>query len=80
MDLPIRSFWFMNSNVGRLLAEKDLRAITVQSTRHGGEQMENVMKHLNIEIGETEKVKNEQINAVRDEEGFGMLKGLAGLM
>lgn len=73
--LPIRSFWLMNSTVGRLLAEKDLRAITVQATRHGGDVYTQVREHLHIEMGEVGKVEGEQQQmAVRDQVGFDELK------
>lgn len=83
MNLPIRVFWLMNSNVGRLLAEKDIRAITVQSARHGGDQMLEVKKNLEVELGNTGKVKGDdgnQVDAVMDEEGYAELKALAALM
>lgn len=81
MCLPIRAFWLMNSNVGRLLAEKDLRAMSVQSTRHGGEVLETVRNSLVIEMGDVGKTKQvERIDEVRDEQGCAELKALAALM
>lgn len=83
MSLPIRTFWLMNSNVGRVLAERDLRTLTVQQARHGGEAGEAIRKHLLIEMGETGKVANKTespLYAERDHEGFNELKALAALM
>lgn len=84
MCLPIRAFWLMNSCVGRLLAEKDLRAMTVQQGRHGGEGATEVRRHLQIELGDTGKVKEESSDspllAERDQQGFEELKALAVLM
>lgn len=83
MSLPIRTFWLMNSNVGRVLAEKDLRALTVQQARHGGEHGAEIKKHLLIEMGEVGKVANKTespLQAERDQEGFEELKALAALM
>lgn len=82
MNIPIRAFWLMNGCVGRLLAEKDLRAITVQQSRHGGEAATQVRQHLEIEMGTTGRVK-EEVNpllAERDQTGFEELKALAALM
>lgn len=82
MDLPIRVFWMMNSNIGRLLAEKDIRAITVQSARHGGDCAVEIRKNLEVELGNTGKVKDDggHVDAVMDEEGYAELKALSALM
>ena len=82
MNLPIRAFWLMNSNVGRLYAEKDLRAVTVQASRHGGEPMEEIRKNLIVEMGDVGKVKEgpRVIEANRDEQGCAELKALSTLM
>lgn len=81
MGLPIRVFWLMNSSIGRLLAEKDIRALTVQSARHGGEQAEQIRQHLVIEMGEVGKTAQvADLSAERDQQGFEELKTLAALM
>lgn len=81
MRLPVRAFWLMNSGVVRILAEKDMRLVAVQTARNGGEQMDSVMRNLTIEMGDVGKVSVEsQLNEVRDEEGFSALKSLAAMM
>lgn len=70
----------MNANVGRLMAEQDLREITVQLARHGGEASENIRKHLEIEMGDVGKVAPAGKDTARDQAGFDELKTMAALM
>lgn len=81
MNLPIRTFWLMNGNIVRLMAEKDLRATDVQLARHGGEGREAIRKNLTLELGNVGKVAVEEspLEAERDEQGFAELKALAAL-
>lgn len=86
MDLPIRTFWLMNSSIGRLLAEKDLRTIPVLMSRNGGGNLESVRRNLILEMGDTGKLKgglkpvHRLANEERDEEGFNQLRALAAMM
>lgn len=81
MSLPIRAFWLMNSCVGRLLAEKDLRSLVVQQGRHGGELMTEIREHLTVEMGDVGKLEiNDPRNAERDQAGFDELKTLSAMM
>lgn len=76
MDLPIRAFWLLNSNVSRLMAEKDMRSLTIAaSAQQEGEAITQVRENLVIEMGEV-MVVDPIASAVRDEEGFNELKAM----
>lgn len=83
MILPIRAFWMMNSNVNRMLAEKDLRALSVAIGGQGGESAKHIKEHLIIEMGVVAKVNNSadaNAEAERDQQGFDELRILSALM
>lgn len=84
MSLPIRAFWLMNYSVGRVLAESDLRALTVQQASHGGEYGDQVKQSLVIELGEpwktAERQRESPLDAERDHEGFEALRALAAML
>jgi hypothetical protein len=70
--LPIRTFWAMESNIGRLMAEEDLRTVRLLVTAQAPKAAEETTRVLAQEMG---TVVVEQ--AVRDEAGFARLKGIA---
>ena len=70
--LPIRTFWAMESNIGRLMAEEDLRMVRLLVTAQAPKAAEETTRVLAQEMG---TVVVEQ--AVRDEAGFARLKGIA---
>lgn len=76
MKTPIRAFWLLNANIGRVLAEKDLRLMAVQSSRHGGDGAKDIRDHLVLEMGDAMKVDREKeiMSAQRDEAGFNELR------
>lgn len=83
MQMPIRVFWLMNSNVNRILAEVDQRAVTNFIAGQSGEGYTARMEHLTIEMGKTTVVDPDSIarariaeSAVRDQEGFDELRRL----
>lgn len=75
MDLPIRAFWFMNSSVVRLMAEQDIRALTVVSSAQATEAIRQTRESLVVEMGEVMKL-DPIASAVRDENGFQDLKAM----
>ena len=78
MNLPIRTFWMLNSNVPRILAEMDMRSLQVAMNAQSAEGSREFLDHLKIELGDVMKVDPIQ-SAVRDEEGFQKLKALASM-
>ena len=79
MGMPLRTFWFMNSNIERIQAQKDMRSLTVAVCgQGGGEAARTFRERLVIEAGSAVKLKFDPIReAVRDEEGFSALREMA---
>ncbi len=81
MSLPIRAFWLMNSNIGRLLAERDLRGLSLATAAQSGEGTQEIRQHLVIEMGDVGKCENDDaLTAKRDQQGVDELKSLSALM
>ena len=80
--MPVRTFWFMNSNIDRIQAQKDMRSLTVAVCgQGGGEAAQEFRQRLVIEAGTVVKLKFDPIReAVRDEEGFSALREMAQTM
>lgn len=79
MALPVRTFWFMNQNIERIQAQKDMRSLTVAVCgQGGGEAAQEFRQKLVIEAGTVVKLKFDPMrDAVRDEEGFSALREMA---
>ena len=75
MNMPIRTFWFMNTCVDRLRAEEDMRQLSIASSAQSSDGYERKQESLNLQIGEVVKY-DPIISAVRDQEGFDELRGL----
>lgn len=52
MSLPIRVFWLLNSNIPRLMAERDLRLLGVTASSHTTQAITEIRETLAIELGE----------------------------
>lgn len=70
--IPLRAFWFMQSQVTRLMAERDLRAlsiaeaaalITSDHAEHSGSVRTKLVKELSIDIDRSEQI-TEQLDRV----------------
>lgn len=72
MDLPINTFWFMNHAIHRIMAEQNLRDLTVMNSAQSGEGAEQCRTRLIVEMGEV--VKESPLAAQRDYEGFEQLR------
>jgi hypothetical protein len=70
--LPIRTFWAIESNVGRLMAEQDLRMVRLLVTAQAPKSAEETARVLAQEMGTVVIEK-----PVRDEAGFSRLKNIA---
>lgn len=71
MSMPIYRFWLMNSNANRLMAESDLRKLTLAIYSQGGEEAEEYRATLIKEIGMVSKSEDKL-----DREGFESLRSL----
>lgn len=79
MNLPIRIFWLMSFNIGRILAEKDLRHLSIVGNQTT-EGMNSLKRHLIIEMEDGKGGSERKIDVERDQEGFEQIKALAALM
>jgi hypothetical protein len=74
-DLPIRAFWFMNSQVSRVRAEVDLRELGLKVCAQTQGGLESKRGQLLLELGEV--VVGDplaELNEPRDEAGFNELR------
>lgn len=75
LSLPVRVFWMLNVSINRLMAEEDLRSISVAMMSQSSEGFEAKNKNLVIEMGEMFIAEDQSpLNDVRDEDGFAELK------
>lgn len=66
--MPIKRFWLMNTQIDRISAQRDLRALTLTNVAQSEESAKNHREHLNREIGTLVVGAPE-----RDEKGFNEL-------
>ena len=79
MSIPIKTFWYMSGSIRRLMAEKDLRALSVSMASQSGEGAKECQERLVLEMGVIVKSPI-GVNLERDEDGFLELKALAASM
>lgn len=72
--LRLRTFWLMSECVDRIMAQADMRSLTVTVAGMDGESASEYRKSLVIESGTL--VKMEVVHE-RDEDGVAFLKGIA---
>lgn len=78
MRLPIKVFWLMSDSVNRLMAEKDLRSMTVATSIQEGSVGE-VRENLVLELGEVVVGSFDPLAAERDPDATSRLKALSML-
>ena len=76
LDLPIGAFWLLNTNIDRILAELDLRALSTANAAQGGEGAQKHREHLLNERGVA--VKLNPLEAKPDEGAAATLRMLGG--
>lgn len=76
MALPVRAFWTLNRNINRLLAEEDLRVLTLHVSRQSAEGCSAYEAKLRAEIFPAVE-GFDPLKAERDEAGFAELKAMA---
>lgn len=78
LNLPLRAFWVMSSNINRISAENDIRNLSVVAGGQGGDGFKEVNRGLQREMGQpivtTGGVDEEAA------QGISKLKALAGKM
>jgi hypothetical protein len=67
----------MSGNIDRIMAQKDMRSLTVANSAQSGEGAQQCRERLNAETGEIVKVAFRPLEAKRDEKGFAELKAMA---
>lgn len=80
LELPIQAFWMMNSNIGRILAEYDMRSLSIGAVLNDKDAFIEKRNSLIEEMGDMFKVESSPMDDKRDEQGFQELKALAALM
>jgi len=80
LELPIQAFWMMNSNIGRILAEYDMRSLSIGAVLNDKDAFIEKRNSLIEEMGDMFKVQSNPLDEKRDEQGFQELKALAALM
>lgn len=79
MNLPIKTFWMLNKNIGRLLAEQDLRAMRITAVSQDAQAAKEHAEGLLEEFDNPYKTDgSELMHEERDEAGFAELKLMAG--
>lgn len=69
MEMPIRAFWFMASQIRRLLAEQDIRSLRIANQAQSYESAKSYFETLQAELGMTGRQEE-----ALDEEGWAELK------
>ena len=81
MQIPMRTFWLMNSCIERIQAQEDKRFARVSlgaGMNASGDSVKELFTSLDAETGTVVKTAFDPINnAVRDEQGFNDLKEMA---
>ena len=75
MKLRIRAFWLLNSNITRLMAERDVRTLNLYASAQNTDEYKKTHQNLVVEMGETVKL-DPIASAERDEVGFQELKSM----
>jgi len=80
MRLPIRAFWLMSGSINRLLAEKDLRSMSVATSTQSGESIAKAHADLVLELGDViVGTPANPMDARRDEDAGIKLRALSML-
>jgi hypothetical protein len=79
MTLPMKTFWMLNRNISRVLAEQDLRAFQLAVSTQNGEAASALHTKLLSEFDNPYRMDQEAevaevIEEQRDEAGFAQLK------
>lgn len=78
LDIPIKTFWMLSQNIERILAQRDMRALTVAVSGQGTEAAQAHRQNLILEVGTIAKLNVDPMrDAQRDEVGFQQLRDMA---
>jgi hypothetical protein len=79
MDMPVRAFWLMFSNIRRIRAGDDVRNLMTSAAAQSADGVKELQEKLVLEIG-TVATEAPEIEAKRDEAGFAELKAMAAVL
>lgn len=71
--LLLKTFWLMSNNIDRIMAQADMRSLTIGSASQSSEGASEYRRALVIEVGTIVKTG---VVYERDEEGVAWLKGV----
>lgn len=74
--MPLKRFWLMSNNINRLMAEKDMRSLSVAGSAQSSEGFAEYRKQLIVEIG-TVLRDDAPVSSERDTAGFEELRAMA---
>ena len=72
--MPLRVFWLLHSNINRLLAETDMRELSIATACQGAEGTKELYEKLFLEYDEP--FKGDPLEEQPDQIGIEELKGL----
>lgn len=79
MEMPIKTFWLMFSNIRRIRAGDDVRHLMTAAAAQSAEGVKELRDKLVLEIGHVAS-ESPVIDTQRDEAGFAELKAMAAAM
>lgn len=79
LSVPIRFFWTLSSNIDRIQASFDVRTLSLQHVAvatgmTGGEGVKKLRESLEMQIGETQKIKFDPMSERLNRSQFNELK------
>ena len=80
MNMPIKTFWLLNSCIDRIHAQDDMRSLTVSSASQSSEGSQEFRSQLLLELGTVVSV-DQELEVSKDGQsnlaGFAELKALS---
>ncbi|PLC44565.1 hypothetical protein C0Q88_07755 [Ralstonia pickettii] len=73
--MPLKRFWLMSNNINRLMAERDMRSLSVAGSAQSGEGFAEYRQQLILEIGTV--LRDDPLSTERDQAGFEELRAMA---
>jgi hypothetical protein len=78
LSMPLRTFWMMNKNIDRIMAEADMRMLSVVAYAQSGDGIEDFTKKLRDQVGKIVEIDAAKMamSETYDREGLLALKAL----
>jgi hypothetical protein len=76
--MPVKTFWMMHKNIDRLMAEADLRMLSVIAYGQSGEGVETFSKDMRKQMGQVAIIDEAKVAMTEDvdSEGLESLKAM----